>query len=459
MFIKNKKVCDFMQNIFRAYDIRGLLDNEINEENVEKIGKAFGTFLNGEGTVVVSRDTRRDGKKLKKSLIDGLLSTGVDVLDIGMQSTPVLNFYCNYTNSKAGAQITASHNPPEYSGVRFRKGNGIGFPESIPKVKEIFFSENFLEGSGKFKEVEPKEPQEKYMQYILNKIKIENPITVVIDPGNGATSGFAKELFLNAGCNVVAIHNQPDSEFSGRGPNPSENKLIDLQQEVVINQAEIGIAFDGDGDRVVIVDDKGDVLNADETGYLIAEELLKENPGTIAMNVECSKILEKMVRKLNGSIKYIRVGDAFLAKAVEENNAIFAMEASNHFLIPKYFPADDGLLTGLFFASMISKKNKDLSELRKKIPVNPKQKRKVECDDDLKFKVIENLKEKLKKEHKIIEIDGIRINFKNSWVLIRASNTSPYIRITGEAENKKNLQAQMNKFEMFVNEQKERLKK
>ncbi len=448
-----------MQNIFRAYDIRGLLNKEINEENVEKIGKAFGTFLNGDGTVVVSRDTRKDGDKLKESLTKGLMSTGINVVDIGMQSTPVLNFYCNFLKADAGAQITASHNPPEYSGVRFRKGNGVGFPESIPEVKKLFFSEKFMVGDGNLKKIKEEVPQEEYIKYITEKINIEKPLTIVIDPGNGATSKFAKNLFLRAGCNVVAINNEPNSEFSGRGPNPSKEKLVDLEQEVRINHAEIGIAFDGDGDRVVIVDDKGNVLDADETGYLIAKELLKEKMGNIAINVECSDVMRRIVDEKGGKLKYIRVGDAFLAKAVKENNAIFAMEASNHFLIPKYFPADDGVMAGLFFASIISKKNKDLSEIRKNIPINPKEKIKIECDDKLKFEVIEKLKEKFKKEHKIIEIDGIRINFSDSWVLIRASNTSHYIRITVEAETKKKLQIKIEKFRSSVIEEIERLKK
>ncbi len=448
-----------MQNIFRAYDIRGLLDTEINKENVKKIGKAFGTFLKGSGTVVVSRDTRRNGIELKKSLVEGLTSTGVNVIDIGMQSTPVLNFYCKHANATAGAQITASHNPPEYSGVRFRKNDGVGFPEAIPEVKKLFFSENFITGNGNLKKIDSDIPQEEYIRYITEKIKIKKPLTVVIDPGNGATSEFAKRLFLDAGCNVVAINNEPNSEFSGRGPNPSKEKLIDLEQEVRINQADLGIAFDGDGDRVVIVDDKGKTLNADEIGYLIAEELLKENIGTIAINVECSDLIRKIIDDKGGELKYIRVGDAFLAKAVKENDAIFAMEASNHFLIPKYFPFDDGIMTGLFFTRMMSNKEMELSEIRKKIPANCKKKVKINCDDELKFKVIKNLKERFKKEHKIIEIDGMRINFKNSWVLIRASNTSPYIRITVEAETKKELQIKIEKFRNSVIEEIERLKK
>ena len=448
-----------MQNIFRAYDIRGLLGEQINDENVEKIGKAFGTFLKGKGTVVVSRDTRRNGEELKQSLINGLLSTGIDVLDIGMQSTPVLNFYCKKTGSKAGAQITASHNPPEYSGVRFRKGSGIGFPEALPKVKELFFSEEFIEGNGTVESINDNIPQDEYTEYILEKIKISKPLTIVLDPGNGATSGFAKKLFLKSGCNVVAIHNEPDSEFSGRGPNPTKDKLIDLEQEVRINQADMGIAFDGDGDRVVIVDDKKGMLTADETGYIIAKELLKEEKGAIAINVECSNIFQDFIKEFGCELKYIRVGDAFLAEAVENNNAIFAMEASNHFLIPKYFPADDGVMVGLFFASFLSKQNKDLSCIRKGVPSVKKQKIKLLCDDEIKFDVIKNLMEKFKKEHKVLDIDGIRINFKDSWVLIRASNTSPYIRVTVEANTNKELETQTKKFEVCVEEEIKRLEK
>ncbi|MCD6575777.1 MAG: phosphoglucosamine mutase [Nanoarchaeota archaeon] len=448
-----------MENIFRAYDIRGIIDKEITEETIEKIGKAFGTFLNGKGTVVVARDTRRKGEIFKEKLTEGITSTGVNVIDIGMQCTPVLNFYCSLIKSTAGAQITASHNPPEYSGVRFRKSDGTGFPEAVPNVRELFFSEKFIKGNGKVQKVDEKIPQEEYINFVLSKIKIEKPISVVLDPGNGATSNFAKKLFEKAGCEVIAINDEPSSEFPGRGPNPKPKMLFDLGQEVRINNADIGIAFDGDGDRVAIVDDEGEVLSADEIGCIIVKEILSSKKGKIVINVECSKAVEDTINENGGEVIYTRVGDAFLAGAIKENNAIFGMEASNHFTIPGIFPFDDGVLVGLFFTKIMSEKDIPLSELRKKIPRYPKESIKIECEDDLKFKVIQNLKEKLKAEHKIIDIDGIRINFANGWILIRASNTTPFIRLTVEAKTEKETKLLLDKFKAIVEDEIEKVKK
>lgn len=443
-----------MENIFRAYDIRGIIGKEINEKSVEKIGKAFGTILNGKGVVVVARDTRKNGDKFKKSLIKGLTSTGISVLDIGLQCTPVLNFYCKHVRAVAGAQITASHNPPEYSGIRFRKGNGVGFPECIQKVKELFFSEEFLKTNvrGKVTKINEETPQKAYIDYILKKIKIYNRVSVVLDPGNGAASGFAKQLFETAGCKTISINDNPDENFSGRGPDPKPKMLLDLGQEVRINNADLGIAFDGDGDRVVIVDEEGEPLSADETGSIIIKEILKERKGNVAINIECSKAVEEVINENGGNAIYIRVGDAFLANAVSEYNAIFAMENSDHFLIPKYFPADDGIMTGLFFTKIISESQKPLSELRKEIPKYPREKIKISCADELKFKVIRNIKKKIS-YYKIIEIDGIRINFNKAWVLIRASNTTPFIRITAEAESKTEVENIINKFKTIVEEE------
>ncbi len=449
-----------MKNIFRAYDIRGILNKEINPKNVEKIGKAFGTFLK-KGNVVVARDVRNNGEILKESLIKGITSAGVNVIDIGLQCTPVLNFYCKYSNSTAGAQITASHNPPNYSGVRFRRGDGIGFPECIPSVKELFFSEKFSapEKIGEIKKVDEEKAKQAYKDFLLDKIKIANNFSVVLDPGNGATSNFVKKLFENAGCKVLAINNQPNGNFPGRGPDPKPDKLLELGQKIMESNADMGLAFDGDGDRVVVVDNKGIPLSADETGCLIAEELLSKKKGTIAINVECSKAVEDAIIKKGGKVVYIRVGDAFLANAVKKHNAIFAMEASDHFLIPEYFPADDGVMTGLFFSKMMSEKNRPLSEIRKSVRMYPKQKIKLECDDEIKFKVIHNLREKLKKEYRIIDIDGIRVDMKKGWVLIRASNTSPYIRLTAEAEDEKESKLILNKFKTILENEIRKVKK
>lgn len=437
-----------MKNIFRAYDIRGLMETEITPETVEKVGKAFGTYLGTGKKVVVGRDARLNGEKLQAAFMEGLTSTGNDAIDIGMVATPVLNFYCKHSKADAGVIISASHNPKEYNGVRFRKEDGTGNTECIPKIKELFFSEEFKKSKNKggIKEVDSSEVNREYVDYVLGKIKLKNKISLVLDPGNGAACNICEELFSKAGCDVSVINNEINGNFPGRGPEPNDRTLIDLDQEVRINSATVGIAFDGDADRVVFVDENGETCSAEEAGSVLIPEILKKKKGVVCVTVDCSMAVEDVIKEHGGTPVRTKVGDAFLAESIKENNAVFAMESSDHFLIPEILPSDDGMMIGLYLANILSESGEPLSQLIKKLKSYPVEKLTFDCGDEKKFDVMEKIRKEFEGKYNMNMIDGLRIDVEDAWVLLRPSNTSPILRLTVEAKTKEKLEELKNAF-------------
>jgi len=430
-----------VENIFRAYDIRGIYPSEINEDVARDVGKAFGTFLNGDGTVVVGRDARLSGSVLKTTFIAGLVSTGVDVLDIGLQPTPVVAHQTVKQNATAGVIISASHNPAEYNGIRFRRGgDGSGYHDCIEPVKEIFSSKNFLSAPvpGSVQSFNSFNVRQEYISELTEKITVKKPIKVMVDPGNGAACNVARDLMKQAGCKVMAINDVPDGTFPNRSPYPNENTLSDLQNNVLLSGSAVGLAYDGDADRVVVVDDLGKVRSAEDIGILLAKYMLKDKKGgNVVLNVECSMSVEDIVKDLGGKVVRIRVGDAFLAEGCKENKALFAMESSSHFVIPEIFPFDDGIAAGLYVAKILSEDNRPLSEILSDIPVYERMKKTIPCSDQKKFKVITLVSDYFKgKGYTINDIDGVKVDFDSGSVLIRASNTQPIIRVTAEARDR-----------------------
>lgn len=439
-----------MEHIFRAYDIRGVYGKDLTPEIVGKIGLSFGTFLGNKGKVVVGRDARNSGPELLEAFSEGLNRAGVDTLDIGMVPTPVLNYWCSKTEATAGVVLSASHNPPEYNGIRFRQGDGIGWTDCIPKVKDILFSGAYkADMKGTAGKGDTNNVVDDYTGYLTSRIPIPNPIRVVVDPGNGAGCGLGTKMFEKAGCEVVAINDEPDGDFPGRGPHPNEKTLGGLQEEVKKSEADFGVAYDGDADRAVFVDDLGRVKSAEEMGIVFVRDILSRSKNKeVALNVDCSMAVEEEVIKLGGSVKRIRVGDVFLAQSCKDG-AVFAMESSSHFVVPEYLPFDDGILMSLFAAKIISSSGKKLSELTSSIPKYPVLRKEVEAPDDKKFLAIEKLAERFKDKNPIT-IDGVKVIFDNGWTLARASNTQPMIRITAEGKTEGAVREMMDEMEGAV---------
>lgn len=441
-----------MENVFRAYDIRGVYKKELSLDFAEGIGLSFGTFLGNAGTVAMGRDARHGGPELQEAVAKGLNRAGCDTVDIGMVPTPLLNYYCDREHASAGIIISASHNPPEYNGIRFRKGDGAGWPECIPEVKRTYFDRAWREAeAGSHRAEERSTLIEDYIGHIARNTHVKRPLSVVVDPGNGAASGIGTMLFEQLGCEVTSINDFPDGDFPGRGPHPREGTLDGLQSAVLQCGADMGVAYDGDADRAVFVDDRGRVKSAEEAGALIAREILAEKKGEVALNVDCSMSVEEAVKEAGGTARRIRVGDVFLANAVKEG-AVFAMESSSHFVIPRYYDFDDGVATSAFMAQMLSESGESFSELTEKVPKYPVVRKTMEVSDERKFKVVEALAERFKEKNPLT-IDGVKINHPEGWTLVRASNTQPMLRLTAEGKTREDAERMMAELEEAVQEE------
>lgn len=293
-----------------------------------------------------------------------------------------------------------------------------------------------------------------YSGYLLDRVKTDRKLKVVLDPGNGAASVVAPQLFRDLGFEVVTINDQPDGTFPGRDPDPSaegKEALRDLSKLIVRTKADLGVAFDGDGDRAVFVDEKGRIAIPEKIGIIFAKEYLSKKKGRIVANVSCSMVLEDELSKVGGQVIRVRVGDVFITEAIKAHKALFGMEISSHFYFPDFYPFDDGVLASIKMAEILSHSNEQLSEQLDGIESYPSLRENIECPDNVKFNVIERIKNKYMKEGYRIDLtDGIRVVLDDGWVLVRPSNTEPKIRITVEGRTKEISEMLLSKFKTDV---------
>jgi len=431
-------------HIFRAYDIRGVFNQDLTSETATKIGAAFGTYLGGGGKVLVGRDVRTSSKIIEGAFCAGLASTGCNVVSIGMVPIPVSNFTTMQGDYAAGAYITASHNPPEYNGVRFRRPDGSGYTKENGEVKEVFLNDKFkLADWNKLGDIEKAPTEEvvkRYADYVLDRVSMERKLKVVLDTGNGAAIVTAKGMFEVLGAEVRTINAEPDGTFPGRPSEPSDKTLVNLKKAVTEHGADFGAGFDGDGDRVIFVDDRGRTVQTEKIGIIIARELLKEKKGPVIANISCSMIAEEEIERLGGEVVRVRVGDVFVCEAIREHGAIFAMETSAHFFMPSFYIFDDPVAVALTLADIISHQEKTLSQLVDGIPSYPFVERNFKCPDAVKFKVTERIIDSFKKKGMDVDLtDGAKVNLEGGWILLRPSNTTPLIRSAAEAKTKERL--------------------
>ncbi len=449
-----------MEHIFRAYDVRGIFNVEVTAETAARIGMAFGTYLGGEGKVLVGRDTRTSSEIFERAFCAGLASTGVDVFLVGMVPIPVANFATARGDYVAGAYVTASHNPPEYNGVRFRHGDGTGYTKENAEVKQIFFGGDFKlaewSSVGEVVSLNPRQVLREYEEYLLARLSVERELKVVLDIGNGAACVAAPYVFRRAGAKVTTLNSQPDGTFPGRKSEPDAESLADLARTVKATGAAFGAGYDGDADRVVFVDDLGRVVQTEKVGIIIAREILREKGGgTVIANVECSSIVEEEIPKYGGKVKRVRVGDVFVCEAIKRYGAVFAMETSAHYFYPDFHIFDDPILISLKLASILSQQGESLSALVDEIPSYPKLHRNFRCDDRIKFKVMDRIIASLKEKGYTLDLtDGARIIFEDGWALLRPSNTSPLIRASIEAKTEERVQELLRLLERELEEAK-----
>ena len=440
--------------IFRAYDIRGIVDKDLTEEITYFLGKAIGTFiqLQGRDSVVTARDGRISGDRLQHKFQEGVLSSGCNVLDIGKVPTPLLYFATFENGISDGVMLTGSHNPKNYNGFKIVLDKKSTTSEKIDEIKSIIFEERFWDGNGKLSFLNIKE---QYLAKIKEKIKIKKPLKICLDCGNGIGGVIAPEAFKLSGIELVELFTEVDGNFPNHHPDPSNPKnLVDLQNKVKETKSDLGIALDGDGDRVGLIDSDGEVIYPDKYMMLLVEDILsKHKKGSIVYDVKCSTNLEKLISDLNGTPVMSRTGHSYIKSKIIETDALLGGEMSGHiFFNDDWYGFDDAIYSALRIIEVISKKNISSNKIFKKYPsffstpeIN------ISIPDQIKFKLIDEIKLHIKSTRfKYIDIDGVRLESETAWGLVRASNTSPNIVLRFEGQTEKDLLEIKNYFKTIL---------
>ena len=435
------------QNIFRAYDIRGVYNVDLFAEDAVEIAQTFAEFIGGKGPVCLARDGRTSSPALEAAVAAGLASSGVQVESFGLLPIPTANFATWQGGHAQGVYITASHNPAKYNGVRFRNSDGSGYTSQNDEIKRLFFEGKRRrvpwDQVGQIREGDADHLVDRYTHFLLKRLPGMRPLKVVLDPGNGAAAVTAARLFTEAGFVVRVINGEVDGHFPNRDPHPTEKTIGGLKKAVKKEAAAFGVAFDGDGDRCVFVDDKGRAVQTDKAGIIVAREIARRKRGaTILANIPCSMIVEEELHKIPGTrVQRVRVGDVYVCEAIRKYDASFAMEISSHYFLPDFYIFDDPVLMALKVAQEIGESGKKLSELADEIPSYPFVEKEIHVKDELKFKAVKWLVKYYQgKNLQVDTTDGAKVQMKNGWGLLRASNTQPMVRLFAEAKTKRDLQ-------------------
>jgi phosphomannomutase/phosphoglucomutase len=441
--------------IFRAYDVRGIYGEELSPEISYEIGLAFGQFMGEKKRLSVARDVRLSSPVLEHTLKAGMLASGCDVVALGIQPTPLLYFSIAHLGLDGGAVITASHNPPEYNGIKLcrEKGFSLTYESGIEEIRKQVLGKTLRSKDwNSLGKEETLEIRSIYEAYLEKRFEFGRRINMVIDAGNG-TCGFVGDMLERMGCQVEMLFPDPDGRFPNHIPNPlMEETLETLKKRVVELDADLGIAFDGDGDRVGFVDEKGVVVKGDQTMMIFAEDLTKETKKPkILFDVATSKAVPEYIEMLGGKPLMTRVGHSYVMEALRNENGKMAAEISGHYYFADdYYGFDDGIYAAARMIEIVSRSSSTLSEMVRRLPsyVSTPEER-IKCSDETKFQVVERVKEQLESAgYKIITIDGVRIELEDAWALVRASNTEPAIVLRFEG----NTVDQLKKVEATVKE-------
>ena len=437
------------ENIFRAYDIRGLAYEELSTEVVTLIGKSLGTksLQSGLSSIVLGRDGRNSSPDMYQWLSDGIKSTGCEVINIGTVSTPMLYFATHTLSSPNGIMITGSHNPADYNGFKIVENKKTISGDSIQKIKERILKQDFIEGSGSEKSLDLKD---KYLESVLKNIQLKRPVRLAIDCGNGAASLIAEQIYKGLGCEVHSLYSEIDGNFPNHHPDPSKpENLSDLINLVEEKELEVGLAFDGDADRLGVVSKEGKIIFPDMQMVLFSNSVIKRNKSAkIVFDVKCSKLLPEAIEKGGGIPVMSKTGHSYIKDRMRQENALLGGEMSGHIFFNDRWPGfDDGVYAGARMLEIISSLGKEedifkgLPELVSTSEIN------IETTDEEKFKIVEDFISKANYENcTSILIDGVRIESDTGWGLLRASNTSPNLVLRFEADTKENLELIKNNF-------------
>jgi phosphomannomutase/phosphoglucomutase len=429
--------------IFREYDIRGLVDRDLTEEAVERVGLALGTRIREAGgrKAAVGRDTRLSGPKFAAAMIGALRRTGVDVLDLGVVPTPLTYFAAHTAGVDGICMITGSHNPPEYNGLKVGLGAATWYGEEIQALRRLAESGPFATGAGS---VQPYDVVTPYREHVRKNVRLgKRRLKVVVDAGNGTGGVVAVPLFESLGIEVVPLFVEPDGTFPNHHPDPTvEKNLEHLKAKVRETGADVGIAYDGDADRVGAVDEKGSVLWGDQIMILFSRALLAAEPGAaIVGEVKCSFTLYDDIARRGGRAIMWKAGHSLIKAKMKEEKALLAGEMSGHiFFAHRWFGFDDGIYSSARLLELLSETDAPLSSLLADVPKTfSTPELRVDCPEERKFEVVRRAQEFFKARYEAVTVDGVRVVFPDGWGLVRASNTQPLLVLRFEAKTEARL--------------------
>jgi phosphomannomutase/phosphoglucomutase len=446
------------EHIFREYDIRGVVGKDLTEESVYAVARAIGTFYRKHNITRagLGRDARESSPIFRDLMIRGLNETGCDVVDVGMVPTPLLYYtlFAEGFNLDAGVMITGSHNPADNNGFKICLGKSTIYGEQISEIKSYALAKKFAAGQGTSMK---RDITQSYFNFVKSNINLgPRKLKVVVDAGNGMGGIIGAPLYREMGCEVVELFCEPDSRFPNHHPDPT---VIENMQHAIRavseHQADLVIAFDGDGDRIGVVDEHGRIIWGDQLMVIFARAILQELPeATFIAEVKCSQTLFDDITKHGGNAVMWKVGHSLIKAAMKEKHAALAGEMSGHiFFAHRYFGYDDAVYAGARLLEILSHTDQPLSSLLADLPpmVNTPEIR-FDCPDDKKFDIVRRLTENFKQTHKVIDIDGARILFDHGWGLVRSSNTQPVLVMRFEADTDEHLQEIQTTVESKLNE-------
>jgi len=434
------------QQIFREYDIRGLVDRDLTTHVAEELGKGLGTLVRREGgrAVVVGRDCRESSLRFRDALCGGLVSTGLNVLDLGIVPTPLTYFAANTLPVDGLAMITGSHNPPDYNGFKVGIGKTTLHGQEIQRLRRLIESEDFEVGAAG--RIDPFDIVTPYQHFVRQTVRVgRKGMRIVVDAGNGTGGVVAVPLFRSMGFEVLPLFCEMDANFPNHHPDPAVTEnLVDLIGAVKRESAELGIAYDGDADRLGVIDDRGNILWGDQLMILFSRSVLRESPGAaIVGEVKCSSTLYDDIRAHGGKPIMWKAGHSLIKAKMREERAELAGEMSGHiFFKNRYFGFDDAIYSSARLLEIVSSESAKLSQLLRDVPktfASPELR--IDAAEETKFDIVRRATDAFRRAgHSIIDVDGVRVVFPDGWGLIRASNTQPILVLRFEAKTKQRLE-------------------
>ena len=429
------------EHIFRANDIRGIVNEDLNEQVVSLLGRSLGSEALSRDIkdLIIGRDARVSSPEIMEWLSSGILSTGCNVIDIGIVTSPMFYHSTFELAASSGVVITGSHNPAEYNGFKIVFKNQSTSSDEILLLRERIINKDFQLGQGKLDKADIKES---YINRIVESVQLNKALDISIDCGNGAAGVVAKEVYEKLGCNVIELYGNPDGLFPNHHPDPSKKEnMLDLIDSVAKNNSAVGLAFDGDADRLGVISPSGEMIYPDRQMILFSRQVLESNPGaSVVFDVKCSKLLSDEISRLKGNPLICKTGHTFIKQKIRETSAHLGGEMSGHIFFNDRWPGfDDGIYAGARMLEIIADSDdKNVFESVPNLVSTPEIN--IKAADDQKFQIVDQfIKDSKFKNAKTIDIDGIRVEFNKGWGLLRASNTSPFLVLRFEAETEEEL--------------------